>query len=229
VNEIMNPATIPTIVEDLQGDGRWISMHKRFLMETKEKEPDVVFIGDSLIQRLVHTEMWSNFFAPMHALNFGIGGDQIQNVLWRIENGELDNISPKVLVVLVGTNNFNCTAEQIAEGIMELVRVIREKQPDAYIVLPTLLPRGQNPNLLRDRNAEVNKLVHSKVSAVPKCEIVAIDKGFIQPDGTISHHDMHDYLHLTNSGYSKAFEPVYELLLQLLSEGETEKDLTPSE
>jgi len=96
-------------------------------------------------------------------------------------------------------------------------------------LLQTLLPRGQNPNLLRDRNAEVNKLVHSKVSAVPKCEIVAIDKGFIQPDGTISHHDMHDYLHLTNSGYSKAFEPVYELLLQLLSEGETEKDLTPSE
>ena len=93
----------------------------------------------------------------------------------------------------------------------------------------TLLPRGQNPNPLRDRNAEVNKLVHSKVSAVPKCEIVAIDKGFIQPDGTISHHDMHDYLHLTNSGYCKAFEPVYELLLQLLSEGETEKDLTPSE
>lgn len=66
-------------------------------METKEKEPDVLFIGDSLIQRLVHTEMWNNFFAPMHALNFGIGGDQIQNVLWRIENGELDHINPKVI------------------------------------------------------------------------------------------------------------------------------------
>ena len=64
---------------------------------------------------------------------------------------------------------------------------------------------------------------------MPKCEIVAIDKGFIQPDGTISHHDMHDYLHLTNSGYHKAFEPVHDLLLQLLSEGEPEKDLTPSE
>jgi platelet-activating factor acetylhydrolase IB subunit beta/gamma len=67
-------------------------------METKEKEPDVVFIGDSIIQRLVHTEMWNNFFAPMHALNFGIGGDQIQNVLWRIENGELDHINPKVII-----------------------------------------------------------------------------------------------------------------------------------
>jgi platelet-activating factor acetylhydrolase IB subunit beta/gamma len=82
---------------------------------------------------------------------------------------------------------------------------------------------------LRDRNEEVNKLVHSKVSAVPKCETVVIDKGFIQPDGTISHHDMHDYLHLTNSGYYKAFEPVYELLTQLLTEEETEKDLTLSE
>lgn len=71
--------------------------HNRFLLDTKEKEPDVVFIGDSLIQRLVHTEMWNNFFAPMHALNFGIGGDLIQNVLWRIENGELDHINPKVI------------------------------------------------------------------------------------------------------------------------------------
>lgn len=92
-----------------------------------------------------------------------------------------------------------------------------------------MLPRGQNPNPLRERNEEVNKLVHSKVSAVPKCETVVIDKGFIHPDGTISHHDMHDYLHLTNSGYCKAFEPVYELLTQLLTEEETEKDLTLSE
>ncbi|XP_069675076.1 platelet-activating factor acetylhydrolase IB subunit beta homolog [Periplaneta americana] len=225
----MNPAAIPTPVEDIQGDGRWMSMHKRFLTETKEKEPDVLFIGDSLIQRLVHTEMWNNYFAPMHTLNFGIGGDQTQHVLWRIENGELDHINPKVVVVLVGTNNFTFTAEQIAEGIMEIVRVIREKQPEAYIVLPTLLPRGQHPNPLRERNAQVNKIVNSKISTVPKCEIVAIDKEFIQQDGTISHHDMHDYLHLTNSGYRKAFEPVYELLLQLLTEGETEKDLTPSE
>ncbi|PSN31057.1 Platelet-activating factor acetylhydrolase IB subunit beta [Blattella germanica] len=178
----MSSTTTPVPVEDHQGDGRWMSMHKRFLIETNEKEPDVLFIGDSLIQRLVHTEMWNKCFAPMHALNFGIGGDQVQNVLWRVENG---------------TNNFGFSSEEIADGILELVRVIREKQPVAYIVV--------------------------------LCEIVAIDKGFIQPDGTISHHDMHDYLHLTNSGYEKAFEPVHDLLMQLLTEGEPEKDLTPSE
>lgn len=60
------------------------------------KEPDVLFIGDSLIERLQHSIVWSEFFEPLHCLNFGIGGDTTQNVLWRLENGEIDNIKPKV-------------------------------------------------------------------------------------------------------------------------------------
>lgn len=103
-----------------------------------------------------------------------------------------------------------------------------------YLNLPnyyfqTLLPRGQNPNPLRIRIEQVNEILKTKISILPKVEVVSIDKGFVQPDGTISHHDMHDYLLLTNSGSKKAFEPVHELLLQLLNEGEPEKDLTPSE
>lgn len=65
--------------------------------------------------------------------------------------------------------------------------------------------------------------------SMSRVEVVSIDKGFVQPDGTISHYDMHDYLLLTNAGCRKAFEPLYELLTQILSEGEIEKDLTPSE
>lgn len=91
------------------------------------------------------------------------------------------------------------------------------------------MPRGQHPNPLRDRLSKVNELLKTTINAFPKLEIVAIDKGFVQPDGTISHHDMHDYLLLTNAGSKKAFEPVHELLQQLLNEGEPEKDLTPSE
>ncbi|KAJ8964827.1 hypothetical protein NQ314_004635 [Rhamnusium bicolor] len=93
----------------------------------------------------------------------------------------------------------------------------------------TLLPRGQHPNPVREKISKVNDLLKSNLEGLPKVELVTIDKGFIQPDGTISHHDMHDYLLLTNAGSKKAFEPVHELLLQLLNEGETEKDLTPSE
>jgi platelet-activating factor acetylhydrolase IB subunit beta/gamma len=64
--------------------------------ETKLWEPEVLFIGDSLIRNLAYTEMWKNVFVPMHPLNFGIGGDQTQHVLWRVLNGELEHIKPKV-------------------------------------------------------------------------------------------------------------------------------------
>lgn len=76
---------------------------------------------------------------------------------------------------------------------------------------------------------QTNDVLKVKLENMPKVELIQIDNGFVQPDGTISHHDMHDYLLLTNAGSKKAFEPVHELLLQLLNEGEPEKDLTPSE
>ena len=64
--------------------------------EAKEKEPEVLFIGDSLIQQLAQREIWEKFFEPLHCQNFGIGGDQTQHVLWRMQNGELENHAPKV-------------------------------------------------------------------------------------------------------------------------------------
>ncbi|KAF5274710.1 hypothetical protein FQA39_LY07102 [Lamprigera yunnana] len=203
--------------------------HYRFLSETREKDPDVIFIGDSILQALQHTDYWNELFAPLHCLNFGIHKDQIQNVLWRIKNGELDNVQPKVIVLHVGTNNYTNTPEQIIDGIIEIINIIREKHLNVYIVIPTLLPRGHNPNPLRDQIVQVNELLVTKMATLPKVEVVVIDKGFIHVDGTISHHDMYDYLLLTNAGSKKAFEPVHDLLVQLLNEGETEKDLTPSE
>ncbi|KAJ8960721.1 hypothetical protein NQ318_020013 [Aromia moschata] len=225
----MNKCKVPVPVDDGDGDHRWISIHNRFLSETREKDADVIFIGDSIVQALQHTDTWNELFAPLHCLNFGIHRDRIENVLWRIENGELDNVKPKVIVLHVGTNNHTNTPEEIKDGIVEILHVIREKHPDVYIVVPTLLPRGQYPNPVREKIQRANELLKSNVDGLPKVELVPIDKGFVQPDGTISHHDMHDYLLLTNAGSRKAFEPVHELLLQLLSEGEPEKDLTPSE
>lgn len=95
----------------------------------------------------------------------------------------------------------------------------------------TLLPRGQQPNRLREKNQQVNKLIAEKYSAnrKDKVQTVSIDKGLVHSDGQISHHDMFDYLNLTNAGYKKVFEPIYDLLTQILNENEPEKDLTPSE
>lgn len=68
-----------------------------------------------------------------------------------------------------------------------------------------------------------------KLTGMPRTQVVSIDKGLVQNDQTISHHDLFDYLNLTNAGAKKIFEPVCDLLQQILSENETEKDLTPSE
>ena len=70
----------------------------------------------------------------MHSFNFGIGGDRTEHVLWRLENGELDEVAPKVIVLLVGTNNHGDLADQIADGIRAIITHIRDKQPQAYLV-----------------------------------------------------------------------------------------------
>lgn len=225
----MNPCAVPTEIKDTDGDNRWMSIHNRFLSECREKDPDVIFIGDCIFETLQHTETWNLYFAPLHCLNFSIYQDQTQNVLWRLQNGELDNVKPKIVVLLAGTNNVNNTAEEVAEGILEIVKTIRDKLAESYIVLPTLLPRGHQPNNCRNRNNSVNNIIAEKCAGMKRVQTVCIDKGLIQTDGTISHHDMFDYLNLTTASTKKVFEPLFDLLSQILHENEPEKDLTPSE
>ena len=149
----------------------------------------------------------------------------------------------------MGTNNHGDTPEEIAEGLKAITDLIRDKQPQAFLVVLTLLPRGHFPNKLRERNAAVNALVAEQLKGNSRyvfeilvilfknwilgtffrAQLVNIDANFVQADGSISHHDMHDYLHLTQKGYDKAFEPVNDLLVQLLTESETDLVRTEAE
>lgn len=112
-----NPCVIPTQPKDLDGDNRWLSIHKRFLQEGREKDPEsektcfwairylfchqlnltfsVLFVGDDILEGLSFTEVYRRF-EEMHLLNFSIKGDTTQNILWRLQDGELENIKPKV-------------------------------------------------------------------------------------------------------------------------------------
>lgn len=141
-----------------------------------------------------------------------------------------NNIFFQIVVLHVGTNNIKNSAEEISEGILEIVKLIRSTHPEAFIVLPTLLPRGHSPNKLRVKNDKINSILKEKCAGLYKLQVVEIDKGLVQAEGgLISHHDMFDYLNLTNAGSKKVFEPVWDLLNQILNENEHEKDLTPSE
>uniref|UniRef100_A0A9J7YC08 Platelet-activating factor acetylhydrolase IB subunit alpha1 n=2 Tax=Cyprinus carpio TaxID=7962 RepID=A0A9J7YC08_CYPCA len=216
MSEDANPAATPSPCQDIQGDGRWMSLHNRFVSDSKGKEPDVLFVGDSLVQLLHEFEVWRKLFSPLHALNFGVGGDATQHVLWRLVNGELDHISPKVVVLWVGTNNHGHTPEQICGGIMAIINVIHQKLPHAHTLVLGLLPRGKSPNPLRERNASVNALVQAEVASLSHVSFLDMDPGFILSDGSIAHQDMYDYLHLTPQAYQKVCQPLHERIKSLL-------------
>ncbi|XP_041091220.1 platelet-activating factor acetylhydrolase IB subunit gamma [Polyodon spathula] len=213
-----NPAATPTAAADLHGDGRWLSLHHRFVSDSKDKEPEVLFVGDCLVQLLHQFEVWRELFSPLHALNFGMGGDCTQHVLWRLQNGELDHINPKIIVLWVGTNNHGDSAEQVAEGIGAIVRLIHGKQPTAKVLILGLLPRGRSPNALRVKNARVNQLIQEALPSLPGASFLDVDPGFVLSDGTISHHDMYDYLHLTRAGYATVCQPIHTRLLAMLEQ-----------
>ncbi len=86
-------------------DGSWLKLHEQFLARTKEGSIDLLFLGDSITQGWHNNDVWKRFYGARHAANFGIGGDRTQHVLWRIRNGEIDGIHPKVVVLMIGTNN----------------------------------------------------------------------------------------------------------------------------
>ncbi|XP_033150169.1 platelet-activating factor acetylhydrolase IB subunit beta homolog isoform X2 [Drosophila busckii] len=132
----MNPCAVPTAVPDVDGDKRWQSIHRRFISDCREKDPDVIFLGDCIFETLQDTDTWNQYFAPLHCLNFSIRDDRTEHVLWRIENGALDNVTPKVVVLHVGTNNVSNSAVEVAEGVLANVTKIRQNLPGAYILLP---------------------------------------------------------------------------------------------
>ncbi|XP_036378847.1 platelet-activating factor acetylhydrolase IB subunit beta-like [Megalops cyprinoides] len=219
----MNPAAVAVPVEDVQGDQRWMSQHMRFVQECKDAEPEVLFVGDSMVQLMQQYEVWRELFSPLHALNFGIGGDTTCNVLWRLQNGELENICPKVVVVWVGTNNHEHTAEQVAGGILAVAQLLTSRLPRVKVVVLGLLPRGERPNPLREKNATVNGLLRSWLPRLGGVQFLDVGGGFVHSDGTISPRDMFDFLHLTASGYRAVAKPLSDLLLQLLEETPEER------
>uniref|UniRef100_A0A286XPW2 SGNH hydrolase-type esterase domain-containing protein n=1 Tax=Cavia porcellus TaxID=10141 RepID=A0A286XPW2_CAVPO len=119
--------------EDVQGDDRWMSQHNRFVLDCKDKEPDVLFVGDSMVQLMQQYKIRRELFSPLHALNCGIG---------EIRQDIMENIKPKVIVVWVGTNSHENTAEEVAGGIEAIVQLINTRQPQAKITVLGLLPRG---------------------------------------------------------------------------------------
>lgn len=220
----VNTALIPT-PRDFPTN--WLTRHEENLTVAKKGGVEILFLGDSITDGWRWGDhgdkLWAKYFAPRHAANFGIGYDRIQNVLWRIDNGELDGISPKVVILLIGTNNTGNeddgrprnTTPEIITGISNLVRRIQFHLPQTKIILFGIFPRGEKNDPIREQVKAVNAGISQLADA--KVKFLDIGEKFLAPDGTLPREMFPDLLHPNAKGYqiwTDALIPVLDELMK---------------
>jgi lysophospholipase L1-like esterase len=216
----------PDTVVPAPRDGGWFEMHKQFLDRGAAHniktlgDVDLLFLGDSITQGWRGApSVWNRHYGPRHAANFGIGGDRTQHVLWRIQNGELEHIHPKVVVLMIGTNNVGSNGpEEIAQGVTTIVENLRKQLPKSKILLLGVFPRDPQPaSPRRERLKLVNERI-SKLDDGSNIRYLDIGKAFLQADGTLTKEVMPDYLHLSGKGYQIWADAMEPMLWSMLDE-----------
>jgi len=216
--EVKNRAVVPT-----SRTGAWVSRHEGINSAARLGTTKLLFLGDSITQAWETKgeidAIWQKYYVPRRALNAGISGDRTQNVLWRLQNGNIDGIKPKLAVLMIGTNNSaDNTSEQIAEGIKAIVAVLREKLPDTKILLLAIFPRGPDADEPRRKGCRgVNEIIQ-KLADDKSLFYLDIGKNFLQEDGELTKEIMPDFLHLSPKGYQIWADAMEAKVAELLVE-----------
>jgi lysophospholipase L1-like esterase len=195
----------PSATVPVPRDAKWIS-HFQANVAASKKMPniDIIFDGASINERWQTNgkPLWQQDYARLNAFDFGISGDRTQHLLWRLQQGQVDHLHPKLVFLMIGSNNLgDNSAEEIAAGLKAIVDDYRKRCPEAVIVLQGIFPRDHNPGTPnRLKIKAVNQLI-SKYG--DSAHVLYLDFGdkFLQPDGTISNKILFDYLHPTLKGY----------------------------
>jgi lysophospholipase L1-like esterase len=205
----------------------WAARHDEVVKLQKERHPQILFLGDSITHFFGGEPVgphrrgeasWQKYFGNRNALNLGFGWDRTENLLWRIQHGELAGVSPKLIVILIGTNNLETnTADEIAEGISVICEEIHKLTPTSKILLLALLPRSPQPDERRKKLAEVNQRI-SKLDGRDTITYLDIGSIFLKPDGAIPVELMDDFLHPTSKGYAIFAEAIEPTVARLLGE-----------
>jgi lysophospholipase L1-like esterase len=205
----------------------WVRRHEGFVAQAKSGGIDILFLGDSITDfwRTTGSNVWNQYYAPQHAANFGISGDRTQHVLWRINNGELDGIHPKVVVLMIGTNNTGKergrnvprnTPPQVIEGVTAVVNDIRAKLPESKILLLAIFPRGDGGPEQQAQINEINPAI-AKLADGKMITFLDIGSKFLDADGKVSPDVMPGLLHPNAKGYqawADAMNPTLEAMLK---------------
>jgi lysophospholipase L1-like esterase len=198
----------------------WLAKHDTFVARAHQGGIDVLFVGDSIVAFFATrgASVWGREIAPLGSVvDFGIEGDRTQFVLWRARNGELDGSSARVVVLMVGTNNLaTATPENIARGVAAIVDTVREKLPNAIVVLNAILPRGTPDDPARPKLADVNARLAALADGTHVRWLDA-GSGFVDATGAIDPALMPDRLHPSPAGYEVWAAALRPVLLESLS------------
>ena len=195
--------------------------HESFNTRVAKGNVDLVFIGDSITQGWEGRGkgVWEKFYGKRNTVNLGIGGDRTQHVIWRLDNGNLKDITPKAAVIMIGTNNSGSnSSKEIADGVRAIVKQIRAKSPKTQILLLGVFPRGtNNEDKRRQVNEGANK-IFSKLDNGKYVHYLDIGPKFLEKDGTLTREIMPDLLHLSEKGYTIWAKSIEAQLGKLLAE-----------
>jgi platelet-activating factor acetylhydrolase IB subunit beta/gamma len=188
----------------MRTDDQSVAKHNKILEMKDEHDIQLVFLGDSLTRRWEdNLDLWNKYFSAYRAANFGVGGDCLENIKWRILNGELDGIGPKIIIILAGTNNLDKDSEEtIVNGIREIAEITRQKLKHTKLVILGLLPRNVNEtgiNYAR-KIGRINGQIGT-LCASTGITYRDIGKDLINEQGAVSDTIMPDGLHLNSNGY----------------------------
>lgn len=200
----------------------WPSRHAQKVEEAKKGNVDLIFIGDSITQGWEGAggDVWAKYYAPRKAMNLGFNRDKTENVLWRLDNGEIDGISPKLAVLLIGTNNTGLRRdkpEDIADGIKAICDRLIKKVPTIKILVLAILPRSEKPtDWERANNDAANKLI-AKLADDKSIFFADVNSKLLGADGILSTEIMGDRLHPTPKGYQIIAEAIEPLVSKFVS------------
>jgi beta-glucosidase len=195
---------------------------------------DLLMIGDSITHGWERTgkDIWDVFYADRKAVNMGFSGDRTEHVLWRLADIDFSTIEPRLAVVMIGTNNSNgdaYTATEIADGIVAITRLLRQKLPHTKVMVLGIFPRGTGSRDVRESQGDsieigpqwrkVNRasaLAATRLSDDGSVHFLDINANFLDSNGVLHRDIMPDLLHLSEKGYAiwaAAMEPMIKTLM----------------
>jgi lysophospholipase L1-like esterase len=223
-NQVRGDAAAPAP----QATPRFQELHAAYLARAKAGPIGVLFLGDSITYGWNKVPaLWEKYYGAHQPANFGVGADQTQHLLWRIEHGELDGISPQLVVLLIGTNNTAVnTAEEIFAAQTKIIGLIRTKLPAAKVLVLAVFPRGPR-SLGKDGVPRDDGVTRMKVIDAVNARLASLDDGrnirvlnvnrvFLGADGRIPDALMPDQLHPNEEGYRRWAEAMQPLFVEMI-------------